>query len=299
MRMLDWIAVDWGTTHCRAWAVGPGGRILAEAASDDGMGGLAPDAYEPALLRLVESWLDARTVDVFACGMVGARQGWIEAPYRAVPCSPLGLPLVEAPTNDSRLRVRILPGLKQAFPADVMRGEETQIGGALALVPGFDGVILLPGTHSKWVHVSAGEIVSFRSYMTGEMFGLLADRSVLRHSVGSGWDTAAFLESVEETLSRPESLAAKLFAIRADGLFQGLSPATARARLSGFLIGAELAGAKAYWLGTPVALVGAKGLADAYAAALGAQGLECRRLDVNDATRAGLAAARALQEAAT
>ena len=293
MSRLDWIAVDWGTTHLRAWAMGPSGQVLAEASSDDGMGALNRQGFEPALLKLIGPWLDAAPVDILACGMVGARQGWVEARYATVPCAPVSAALTTAPTKDKRLRVKIVSGLKQTSPADVMRGEETQIAGALALRPGFDGVIVLPGTHSKWAHVSAGEVVSFRSFLTGEMFGLLSQHSVLRHSMGEGWDGAAFSEAVEETLSRPESLAAKLFSIRAEGLLNGLPPAAARARLSGLLIGAELAAAKPYWLGMPVALLGADGLADAYAAALAAQGITATRIDAAEATRAGLAAAYA------
>ncbi len=158
----DWIAVDWGTTHLRAFAMGPDG-ILARASSDDGMGRLARDGYEPALLGLIDAWLPARRqTPVITCGMVGSRQGWCEAPYRTVPCTPLDpSAMVHVSTHDPRLSVWLAPGLRQNKPADVMRGEETQIAGALAVMPKFDGVLCLPGTHSKWVHISAGEVVSF------------------------------------------------------------------------------------------------------------------------------------------
>jgi 2-dehydro-3-deoxygalactonokinase len=181
--------------------------------------------------------------------------------------------LVMAPTNDPRLSVSIAPGLKQTQPADVMRGEETQIAGALRLMPAYDGVFCLPGTHSKWVHISAGEVVSFQTYMTGEMFALLSEASVLRHGMaGEGWDEAAFNAAVADAISRPERIAARLFALRAEGLIAGLTPAAARARLSGLLIGTELAGAKPYWLGQRVTLIGAEKLTAAYAAALAAAG---------------------------
>ena len=246
----DWIAVDWGTTNLRAFAIGREG-ILAQAVSEDGMGRLDRDGFEPALLRLISPWLAEGTVtDVVACGMVGSRQGWHEAPYRAVPCTPLDAEsLVTAPTRDPRIRVRLVPGLKQTSPADVMRGEETQIAGALALLPGFDGVICLPGTHSKWAHLSAGEVVSFQTFMTGEMFALLSQASVLRHGMqGDGWDDAAFDAGVSDALARPERIGARLFGIRAEGLIAELSAAAARARLSGLLIGMELAAARPYWL---------------------------------------------------
>lgn len=290
----DWIALDWGTTHLRAFAMGAG--MLAEAESDDGMGRLARDQFEPALLRLIGDWLDpARTTPVIACGMVGSRQGWFEAPYRTVPCTPLDASgLVPVPVSDQRISLRIVPGLQQTTPADVMRGEETQIAGALALHAGFDGVFCLPGTHSKWVHVSAGEVVSFQTCMTGEMFALLSEQSVLRHGMAEvGWEDAAFDGALSDALSRPERLGARLFGIRAEGLLAGLSPGAARARLSGLLIGTELAGARAYWLGQPVAIIGAARLSALYARALAAQGAAVRQVAARDTVLAGLTAARA------
>lgn len=292
---VDWIAVDWGTTNLRVWAMGHRG-VLAEAVSDDGMGRLDRDGYEPALLRLIGPWLqDGKRTEVVACGMVGSRQGWHEAPYRSVPCAPLEpAALVAAPTRDAWISVRLVPGLKQTSPADVMRGEETQIAGVLALTPGYDGIICLPGTHSKWAHVSAGEVVSFQTFLTGEMFALLSQASVLRHGmVGDGWDEAAFDEGLSDALSRPERIGARLFGIRAEGLIAGLSAAAAKARLSGLLIGMELAAARPYWLGQAVTLVGSEGLARSYARALRTQGVEPRMVSGTEAVLAGLQAARA------
>ena len=285
-----WIAVDWGTSNLRAWAMGRGGQVLAEATSDDGMGKLSRDGFEPALLRLIGDWLGNRP-PVVACGMVGSRQGWCEAPYRTVPCTPLDRAvLVTAPTLDPRLTVQLAPGLKQSSPADVMRGEETQIAGALALMPGYDVILCLPGTHSKWAQISAGEVVNFQTFMTGEMFALLSEASVLRHGMqGDGWDDAAFDAAVSDALSRPERLGARLFSLRAEGLIAGLTPAAARACLSGLLIGTELAGARPYWLGQEVTLVGAVRLSAAYARALALQGVMARSLSATDCTLAGLA----------
>jgi 2-dehydro-3-deoxygalactonokinase len=294
MTQAGWIAADWGTSHLRVWAM-DGASVVAEAQSDKGMGTLARDGFEPALLDLVTPWLDgaAGPMTVIACGMVGARQGWIEAPYAAVPCAPLATAPAEAPVTDPRLRVLVLPGLKQDHPADVMRGEETQIAGFLALNPGFDGVLCLPGTHCKWVQVSAGEVVSFRSFMTGELFATLGTHTVLRHTIpSSGWDDAAFATALDDALSRPEALAARLFSLRAEALLHGLEPATARARLSGLLIGAELAGARPYWLGQQVAVIGDGPVARPYLSALEAQGLSPIRCDAAAMTRAGLNAAR-------
>lgn len=291
----DWIAVDWGTSNLRVWAMGPQGP-LAEAQSDAGMGRLAREDFEPALLALIEPWLGPDAMPVMACGMVGSRQGWFEAPYRAVPCPPLAaratMPL---PVRDARLRLRIVPGLKQAALPDVMRGEETQIAGALALGAA-DGVICLPGTHSKWADVSAGEVVSFQTFMTGELFALLSEQSVLRHGMqGAGFDDAAFDAALSDAVSRPEKIAARLFALRAEGLIADLAAPAARARLSGLLIGIELAAARPYWLGRAVTLVGATGISALYARALAAQGLTARSIPATDCTLAGLSQAMSLE----
>jgi 2-dehydro-3-deoxygalactonokinase len=295
-----WIAVDWGTSNLRAWAMAADGGILAEAASDEGMGKLTRTDFEPALLRLIGPWLEAGPMPVVACGMVGSRQGWCEAPYRTVPCTPLdAAALVLAPTTDLRLEVRIAPGLKQVSPADVMRGEETQIAGALRLEPGYDGILCLPGTHSKWVQISAGEVVSFQTFMTGELFALLSEQSVLRHGMqGEGWDDVAFDAGLSDAISRPERIAARLFSLRAEGLVSGLGPVAARSRLSGLLIGIELAAARPYWLGQRVTLIGARNLSAAYSRALATQGIAAQTLPATACTLAGLASLAPKTEAA-
>ena len=288
----DWIAVDWGTSNLRAWAMSAAGEVLDHATSNAGMASLTPPDFEPALLKIITHWLDTRTMPIVACGMVGARQGWVEAPYRATPCPAQTETPIKAPTHDPRLNVRIIPGILQNDPADVMRGEETQIAGYLAQNPNFDGTLCLPGTHSKWVHVSANEIVSFRTFMTGELFALLSSQSVLRHSIDAqGWDDDAFAQALDTTISRPETLAARLFSLRAEHLLHDQTPAVARASLSGLLIGAELAAAKPYWLGQPVALIGTPHLTQTYATALRAQGVSPEIADGSAMTLAGLTAA--------
>ncbi|WP_347313673.1 2-dehydro-3-deoxygalactonokinase [Defluviimonas sp. SAOS-178_SWC] len=271
------------------------GVPLTEARSDDGMARLAPEGFEAALLRLVGPWLSGpEPVPVVICGMAGARQGWREAPYRPVPCPPLGPEMLTFGANDPRLAIAIVPGLSQARPADVMRGEETQIAGLLAAAPGFDGIACLPGTHTKWAHLSAGEVVGFQTCMTGELFALLSGQSVLRHSVGTtGWDREAFAEAVADAMSTPQKLAARLFGLRAEALLSGLAPDRARARLSGLLIGLDLAASRPYWLGQEIVLIGEGTLAGRYAEALVAQGAEPRQADATEVTLAGLRAARA------
>ena len=289
----DWIAVDWGTTNLRAWAM-QGDRPLAEATSDAGMSKLARDDFEPALMQLIEPWLGHGDVLVLACGMVGARQGWMEAPYVTVPAIPSSLNPVSVTTRDSRIKMRIVPGLSQAKPSpDVMRGEETQIAGFLALEPEFDGVLCLPGTHSKWVQISAGEVVSFQTAMTGEVYQLLSEHSVLRHSVAkSGLAVEAFGAAVNDMMSNPERLMQRLFSLRAENVLNGLSSKDAASRLSGLLIGAELAAARPYWLGQNVAIAGAPELAKYYDQALQVVATSPKVVDATKLTLTGLAEMR-------
>jgi 2-dehydro-3-deoxygalactonokinase len=289
-RYADWIAVDWGTSNLRAWAMRDGAPV-AEAGSAKGMGILARVGFEPALLELIEPWLGRGRMQVVACGMVGARQGWIEAPYAKVPCPPVSAGVTRAPVEDPRLDVSILPGLAQENPPDVMRGEETQIAGFLSDDPGFDGILCLPGTHTKWVQISAGEVVNFRTYMTGEMFALMSKQSVLRHSMDEGWDADVFAEAVADGMSSPHTLAGRFFSIRAEGLLSTPKSGAGKAKLSGLLIGAELAAARPYWLGQRVAILGEGHLASLYAQALETQGAAPETHDVAEATLAGLAAA--------
>lgn len=290
----NWIAADWGTSNLRVWGVDASGGVHWQATSECGMGGLERDEFEPALLALIADRLPAgRVTPVIICGMAGSRQGWAEAPYATTPCAPPNLNLAtHAPVTDPRISVHILPGIRQMDPADVMRGEETQIAGLLAEDSDFDGVLCLPGTHTKWVRISAGEVVGFRTFMTGEIFSLLADHSVLRHSVATPeWDDAAFDTAVTDAMARPENLGSDLFTLRASGLLHGTAPAPARARLSGLLIGAELQGARGYWLGQRVALIGSTALSALYAKALAAQGLPAEIHDAETMTLRGLCAA--------
>ncbi|SLN60046.1 2-keto-3-deoxy-galactonokinase [Aquimixticola soesokkakensis] len=284
----DWIGVDWGTSRLRVFAM-RGARCLDTRQSDQGMGKVAAEAFEPALLELIAPWLQAgQVMPVLACGMVGARQGWREAPYRAVPCAPVAAgKAVQVPTRDPRICVRILPGLRQSAPSDVMRGEETQIAGFLAQRPAFNGTILLPGTHCKHVQIEAGQVIGFTTHMTGELFALLAEKSVLRHSIAPhGTDPEAFAAGVAQGLAG--GAFAALFALRAEALVADLTPTAARARLSGLLIGAELSQSE---LQTCV-IIGSGDIAQAYQAALAQRGVVAELCDGADLVREGLTAYR-------
>lgn len=292
-----WIAVDWGTTHLRAWAIGENGQVIAAGTSKAGMGSLDPDAFEAALCAVVDDWLSpGKAITVIACGMVGARQGWREADYLPVPTVPL-VPdrFVQVPTQDSRLRVFIIPGLKQLDPPDVMRGEETQIAGFLAEEPEYSGVICMPGTHTKWVKVSNQNVAAFHSFMTGEIFGLLEQQSVLRHSLSSeAFHRQAYKGGLEVLREDPSLQNTGLFRLRADDLLNGTDPSVARARLSAYLIGAEVLSASDCWSGQDVVLIGEAHLADLYSEALLTMGCTPIVCQADDLTLSGLSAAHSL-----
>ncbi len=293
-QQAQWIGIDCGTSNLRAFLIDQSGALVAELDSDKGMGCLKPEAFEGALVSLIEPWLrQGETIPVFACGTVGARQGWIEAKYRPVPCKLLqDAQLTRAETSDPRIEVFILPGLSQDTPADVMRGEETQVAGFLASEPGYCGVVCLPGTHTKWVSVDNGIVGAFQTFITGELFKLLAQHSILRHSVSeAGEDPEAFMGAAKKAAEHPESIALKLFGLRATSLLNDPEPRVARAQLSGMIIGHEIGAARKIWSGLPVAIIGTSKLASLYHAVLDAEGADTRLIDTKFATLSGLAMA--------
>ncbi|MGI9372548.1 MAG: 2-dehydro-3-deoxygalactonokinase [Hyphomicrobiales bacterium] len=292
----DFVAVDWGTSRVRAWAMDGDGAVIGEASAADGMGTLAPEEFEPALEKLIADWLPGKgKLPIIACGMVGARGGWIEAPYVEVPASPPDAEnAIEAPVRSLPVSMRILPGMCQRNPADVMRGEETQIAGLLARIPDYEGIVCLPGTHTKWVSIADGKVVGFQTFMTGELFSLLSTRSVLRLSVNSDdFCQSSFEEGVALALNRPEQVFAQLFSLRAESLLAGLSAARAKGRLSGLLIGLEVVATKDMCAQNNIVIVGTETLSGLYEQAISTQGKFVCRITAEELVIAGLYAAYA------
>ncbi|MEM6988125.1 MAG: 2-dehydro-3-deoxygalactonokinase [Pseudomonadota bacterium] len=290
---IDWVAVDWGTSQLRIWAMDRSGSVLSQRQSNQGMGKLLPHEFELTIRSLIQDWLElARTMRILACGMVGARGGWCEAPYRTVPGVPVvadGLAVVRR--AEEGMSVQIVPGLAQHDPPDVMRGEETQLAGLVAHGCR-DATVCLPGSHSKWVRMADGCVTSFNTSLTGEAFAALANHTVLRHSVSTqeGDDHAEFCAAVREALVRPNQVLSALFGLRSAALLNGLSSAAASARLSGWLIGLELAGNEGYWQATDrVELIGEPALSRRYAQALELVDVASVRHDASALTVAGLA----------
>lgn len=301
----EWVAVDWGTSNLRAWGIAPDGAIAFSRSSDRGMSKLAPEAFAGVLADLLAPEMQAtgNNIDVVICGMAGARQGWIEAPYVEAPADLGGLAYgaVHPPMPQSRLKPRILPGVCQKLGAeDVMRGEETQLLGLGSLSPGFSGVVVLPGTHSKWVELRGRRIERFSTSMTGELYEVLRTHSVLRLSLTGELEgaerEAGFEAGLETGIEAPQQLTAMLFKVRASALLSGRSPAWCAGFLSGLLIGAEIGGQRD-WLGAgqaEVPLIGSAPLCALYARGLARLGVKAQIVDATAATLAGLKLARAL-----
>ncbi len=294
---LAHIVVDWGTSSFRLWALAADGRVLGERRSAQGLAASAAEGFETVLESHLAALGVAEGVPVMMCGMVGSRSGWVEAAYLEAPLRLEGLAERAVAVAAARRPVRILPGIAQRSAAhpDVMRGEETQL---IALAAeGHGGLACLPGTHSKWVALDAGALAGFATFMTGELFHLLATASVLAPAIeGSapgGSASAAFAGGVADALAAPETVGNRLFGLRAGWLLAGTAPDTARDRLSGLLIGLELAGA-ARRLGRldGTVLIVSGPMASLYRDALalaGAAGI--RLLDAETCVRAGLHAA--------
>ena len=287
------IAADWGTSNLRIWGIDHWGQVIDTINNGKGMASLIPSEFEPYLISLIENWLPKEgnaKCPIIICGMAGAKTGWKEAAYLKAPCPPINKEkIIQVETEDQRISVSIVPGIMQKSPPDVMRGEETQIAGYLSKNPDFDGIICLPGTHTKWAHISANEIVSFKTFMTGEIFLSLSERSILKSSVQSNdFDSTSFLEAFEDTYSNPALLSSKLFGLRAADLLENTSTKFLKSKLSGYLIGCELAGAKSYWLGQNMIMIGNNDLCILYQKALKKLGLNATIENTQNVTLNGL-----------
>ena len=203
-----------------------------------------------------------------------------------VPCTPPG---AVASAEIGTRRLHLVPGLRQDGPVDLLPLGAVTVAGYLALNPGWDGVVCLPGRTTHWVQVSAGEIVSFQSYLGGAMRALLAIPAVPDNPAPQD---EAFDAGLAEGIARPERIMARLHEAIARLRLGRLDAAAADAQLDGLLIGAELAAARAYWLGQEIAVLGSGPRSDRYARALAAQGAPCTRGDGNRMTLEGLKAAR-------
>jgi 2-dehydro-3-deoxygalactonokinase len=285
---------DWGTSRLRL-ALIEGDDVVA---TRDGPGiGALSIAPGDTLATLVAPWLrDAEILHVVLSGMVGSRNGLAEAPYASTPCD-------FATWSNAALRTQ-LPGMQIAIAAglkdesrDVMRGEETQIFGAMQLDPTLrDGshLLVLPGTHSKWAEVKDGAVVRFHTALTGELFALLRDHSILLKTGGAVEadpveSDAGFAAGVTRSAHLPEGLLNVLFEVRTAQLLGQRSGAWATGFLSGLLIGAEAAGMSALHPAVrAVSIIGDVQLAQLYRRVCAARGVNAAALDGSACALAGL-----------
>jgi 2-dehydro-3-deoxygalactonokinase len=280
------IAVDWGTTNRRAWRLNPGGTVAGEMEDEQGILAVADGGFHDSVAEVRARLGD---LPMLMAGMIGSNRGWVEAPY--VPC-PAGLPEIAG-----RLcwiegeRAAIVPGVAwdSAGAADVMRGEEVQLLGAYA--EGWiaaDTTVCHPGTHNKWVRLEDGRISAFRTVMTGEIFNLLNDHSILADLIGGAVESGpAFDSGVRHGLDE-DDLLAEIFAVRARTLLGKAPREEAGAYVSGLLIGTDLKiGLRLGGEGEIVAM-GRPDLTRLYCAALTIAGLPARTIDGDSAFLAGV-----------
>jgi len=242
------IGVDWGTTHLRAHLLEDDGTVLATTRAERGLMKVPPGGFEAALGEAVADLRhSAPDAPVVMSGMVGSREGWVEAPYVPVPADLAAIAArtvrVDAPSVGE---VWLIPGVAVGMDgnawADVMRGEETEVLGAVAASGIADGTFVLPGTHSKWVQVENGTIAGFRTYMTGDVYNAVGWHTILSRTHRGTWDPAAFeagLDMARELVS-PGDLLTRLFTVRAEFLMGRLLDTETLATISGLLVGAEL-----------------------------------------------------------
>ncbi len=288
------VVVDWGTTAFRAWLLDAEGAILDEIPSGRGMRDLARDAFPTYCAERLAPWRAGRSIPVVMAGMVGAAQGWQLAPQPPLPVTvaTLAAGLVAADGLDDAW---IVPGARCVSAEgeiDVMRGEEVQIFGALALTGRTGATLCLPGTHSKWARVVDGRLEHFVTHMTGELREILLAHSILAKTTvpGAPFDATAFAEGMA-AIRRGGGVLHAAFLVRSLVLWDRLAADAGSSFLTGVLVAAELEAALAQDRpAEPVLLVASEALRGPYETALAAFGVAFSAVPARDATLAGVRA---------
>jgi 2-dehydro-3-deoxygalactonokinase len=281
-----YIAVDWGTTNRRAWRLDRAGAVAGELEDDQGILAVPEGGFHEAVAQVRARLGD---LPMLMAGMIGSNRGWVEAPY--VPC-PAGLPELASNLHWIEAeRAAIVPGVAYDSDsvADVMRGEEVQLLGAFAEGwIGPDSALCHPGTHNKWVRLEDGRIAAFRTIMTGELFNLLKEHSILADLLaGPAEPGPAFEAGVRHGLEQGD-LTAELFSVRARTLLGKAPREEAAAYVSGLLIGADLKIGMRLAGENEVVVVGRPELTRLFCAALDAAGRPSRQIDGEAAFLAGI-----------
>lgn len=286
------IGLDWGTSSLRAYLLGDTGAILERRDSALGIMKVENGDFAGALEQVCGDWLRAHMeAPLLLSGMVGSKQGWLEAPYCGCPADASAIAAALAPLPLPGRRARIVPGLSflnDAGVPDVMRGEETQIIGAIP--SSGNHLAVLPGTHSKWAWVDDGAVRRFASFMTGEVYAALTGHTILGRLMRTGapHDAGAFARGVRYGMEAPQALLSRAFSARTLGLFGELGEAALPSYLSGLLIGSEIGGALA--MAPPpdeVTLLGSAALTQRYVEAFAIAGIKTAAGD-HDCAAAGL-----------
>jgi 2-dehydro-3-deoxygalactonokinase len=294
------VALDWGTSSLRAALLAADGRVLQERSLPRGILTVAPGGFRAVFDDACGDWMRRPGSFALISGMAGSRQGWLEAPY--CPC-PAGFgDLVAALAWVEPGRVAIVPGLacEHEDVPDVMRGEETQVFGALQLLGLDHGWFVLPGTHSKWVRVTGGRIESFSTFMTGEFYALLRSHSILARSLpqdGGELDPDAFERGVGHAM-RTGNLLRSAFSARSLSLFDRMPAAALPSYLSGLVIGEELRSQQLAAGGEAVVVIASEVLARRYELALRSLGCATRVVGSEVTWRGLWAIAQAMPAAA-
>ena len=285
------IAIDWGTSSLRGARLGESGQVLESREFPRGILTVPTGQFEAVFQELFGDWMQQPHALCLISGMAGSRQGWQEAPYCPCPAgfAELGKHLLWLQPG----RIALVPGLSclgadALHTPDVMRGEEVQIFGALQLAGRDSATLVLPGTHSKWVQVQGGRVTQFQTFMTGEVFALMSQHSILGKTLDlqGAFDEAAFLQGIDQS-QQAGSVLHHLFAVRTLGLFERLSAAQLASYLSGLLIGEELRAQAVSNDAAPLILIGSVALTLRYTLALQHLKIPCQSHGA-EATWAGL-----------
>lgn len=282
------IAVDWGTTNRRAYRIDREGSCVSSFEDGRGILSVHPGEFASAAQELRHH---LGNLPLLLAGMVGSSRGWVEAPYVGCPADIDDLAAQITWIEPSQIAV--LPGVSvmDEDRADVMRGEEIQIFGAIAggAIPE-SCFVGHPGTHNKWVVVRHGQVVNFRTVMTGEMFGMLRDRGTLAEMLTEEvFPDEAFRKGVRKGLLSPV-LTAELFSVRAAVLLGRMTKTFSQSYVSGLLIGADLSVGLRFVGSEPIILMGDPELTGLYAAAAGVAGRKTSQVNGEGAFLAGATA---------
>ena len=280
------VAVDWGSSSLRAALLDERGTVVETRSSDDGMLKVERAGFDAVFESELGDWMDVLGTRCLMAGMVGSRQGWVEADYVPCPSSRADFVARLKPVGDAsakRRDIAIVPGASCVVDGvpDVLRGEEVKALGVLELLGADSAVVVSPGTHSKWMTLEHGRLVRFSTAMTGEFYALLRHHSILGRGMppegDDALDGAAFDDGVRRALGAC-GLLQTAFGVRTRSLFGELPPTSLASHLSGLVIGEELrcrplAGVRS------VVVVGAPTLTERYARALAACGVDARVFD--------------------